>query len=103
MERNDKLVIQVTIRAQEYPTFFRELSAMTAHKQRANVLARMAYFGWLLERNGLQMGVMMRTQEVTPGTGQLVEFSNAPRIGDWLSDLGGSDEPEEQADGTPAA
>ncbi len=100
--KDEKLVMRVTIRAQEYPDFFRELGSMTAHKQRVNVMTRLAYFGWLLERNGLRVGAATPSTASAQQTEQLVELTDAPRVGDWLSDLGGGDEPEEQADGTPA-
>ncbi len=101
--KDEKLVMRVTIRAQEYPDFFRELGSMTAHKQRVNVMTRLAYFGWLLERNGLRIGAATPNTVSGHQTEKLVELTDAPLVGDWLSDLGGSDEPEEQADGTPAA
>ena len=74
---------------------------MTANKQRASVLARLAYFGWLLERNGVQLGASPAAQPVQRDV-QLVEVGEARPIGDWLSDLGGGDELDEQADGAPA-
>jgi hypothetical protein len=102
MAKEDKLVMQVTIRAQEFPSFYRELRQMTANKQRANVLARLAYFGWLLERNGVMPNVSRPAAPTQPGA-QLVELEEARPIDDWLGDLGGGDELGEQADGTSAA
>ncbi len=100
--KDEKLVMRVTIRAQEFPDFFRELGAMTAHKQRVNVMTRLAYFGWLLERNGLRIGAATPNNESAHQNEKLVELTDAPLVGDWLSDLGGSDEPEEHADGSTA-
>jgi hypothetical protein len=56
----------------------------------------------LLERNGVQLSAVPTAAQTGNGTGQLVKISDAPGIGEWLSDLGGSDELHEQADGTPA-
>lgn len=102
MNRDERLVVQVTFRAQEFPIFFRELRDMTANKQRASLMARLAYFGWLLERNGVQLGASPTAGPTADGTAQLVEIGDAPPIGEWLSDLGGSDGIEEPGVGTPA-
>lgn len=101
MNRDERLVVQVTIRAQEFPSFFRELRDMTANKQRASLMARLAYFGWLLERNGVSANAAAPTPAAPTG-GQLIELQDSRPIDDWLGDLGGGDELDEQADGTPA-
>lgn len=97
MASDEHLRIQVTIRKQEFPGLYQSLIAMTAKKQRANVLARQAYFGWLLEKNGVQLGGTSAPAP-TPASGQLVEIGNETPISEWLGDLGGSDEVEEQAE-----
>jgi hypothetical protein len=98
MAKEDKLVMQVTIGAQEFPSFYRELRDMRSGRQRANKLACLAYFGWLLERNELKLDVS-RPAAPGQGDGQLVRLEEARPIDDWLSDLGGGDELDENADG----
>lgn len=103
MAHDDKLVMQVTIRAQEFPAFYRELRDMTANKQRANVFVRLAYFGWLLERNGVTANVSRPAAAAPSPAGQMVGLQESRSVNDWLVDLVGGDGPDEEQDGTAAA
>lgn len=58
-----KLVMQVTVDAQDCPGLFGDLSRIGDGKRRASKLLRMAYIGWLLEQG--RVGV---TTIAAPGT-----------------------------------
>jgi hypothetical protein len=53
MSKTNKLVMQVTLDAQEFPGLFSDLSGMRDGRRRASKLLRMAYFGWLVEQGRL--------------------------------------------------
>lgn len=96
MAGGDKLVMQVTIHAEEYPLLFSELRSMSAHKRRASVFTRLAYLGWLFERSGSQLSpapakasLGLLPSNPAPKSAAASAVPVGARISDWLDDLAG--------------